>query len=103
MEGAPANWNTILTTQLYTTAREFQSAIRYYEDTLMRLDAPREYRSEYVAKDYSKGKDYTKGHYNARTHLVGAFKNMPPPKFPKDDSNVMKKGSTPEAKGARPC
>ncbi len=40
MEGAPANWNTVLTTQLYNTAMEFQSGLRFYEETLMQLDEP---------------------------------------------------------------
>ncbi|THV00441.1 hypothetical protein K435DRAFT_597783, partial [Dendrothele bispora CBS 962.96] len=39
MNGAPANWATILTTQLYETAVEFQSAIRYHEDILLSLDS----------------------------------------------------------------
>ncbi|THU95218.1 hypothetical protein K435DRAFT_562982, partial [Dendrothele bispora CBS 962.96] len=37
MNGAPANWATILTTQLYETAVEFQSAIWYHEDILLSL------------------------------------------------------------------
>ncbi|THU95721.1 hypothetical protein K435DRAFT_588146, partial [Dendrothele bispora CBS 962.96] len=38
MEGAPANWSTILTTQSYDTGMDFQSAIKYHEDTLLELD-----------------------------------------------------------------
>jgi hypothetical protein len=37
MDGAPANWNTVLNTQNYANVVEFQSAIRYHEDTLLRL------------------------------------------------------------------
>lgn len=37
MEGAPASWNTILTTQLYLDAVEFQEAIRFHEDNLVRM------------------------------------------------------------------
>ncbi|THU95133.1 hypothetical protein K435DRAFT_605497, partial [Dendrothele bispora CBS 962.96] len=37
MEGAPPEWATILTTQSYTTAMQFQQAIRYHEHTLMEL------------------------------------------------------------------
>ena len=36
-------------------------------------------------------------------YLVGSFKGLEPPKVPKDDSNVSRKGKTPEEKGARPC
>ncbi|KAL0564378.1 hypothetical protein V5O48_017669 [Marasmius crinis-equi] len=38
MEGAPDNWNTILTTQNYSTVMDFQAAIRYHEETLQNLD-----------------------------------------------------------------
>ena len=41
--------------------------------------------------------------YAPRTFLVGAFKGQEPPKFPRDDSNVSRRGKTPEEKGARPC
>ena len=37
MDTAPANWSTILTTQSYKDVVEFQAAIRYHEDSLMRL------------------------------------------------------------------
>ncbi|KDR68032.1 hypothetical protein GALMADRAFT_129935, partial [Galerina marginata CBS 339.88] len=74
--------------------------IRYHEDTLMRMNSqnnfPRDRNRE--NREFS-NRDY----YSPRTHLVGAFKSMDPPKFPKDDSNVSKKGLTPGEKGARPC
>ncbi|KAJ7877260.1 hypothetical protein B0H14DRAFT_3436212 [Mycena olivaceomarginata] len=38
MDGAPSTWNTVLTTQSYRNVIEFQAAIRYHEDALMRLD-----------------------------------------------------------------
>ncbi|THU94745.1 hypothetical protein K435DRAFT_605858, partial [Dendrothele bispora CBS 962.96] len=38
MEGAPAEWSTILTTQSYETAMDFQSAIKYHADTLLDLE-----------------------------------------------------------------
>ncbi|KAF8872745.1 hypothetical protein CPB84DRAFT_1753487 [Gymnopilus junonius] len=96
MEGAPANWNTVLTMQLYMSVVEFQAAIRFHEDTLMHLDGTvRRERYEYSPRD----KDY----YQVRTHLVGAHVKLAPPKFPRDDSNVSKRKATPEQKGARPC
>ncbi|KDR81255.1 hypothetical protein GALMADRAFT_60586, partial [Galerina marginata CBS 339.88] len=96
MEGAPANWNTILTTQLYVTVMEFQSAIRFHEDTLMRLDGS--IRRERYDRD-----DRERSTYTPRTHLAGAYPGMLPPKFPKDDSNISRRKSTPKDKGARPC
>lgn len=38
MEGAPANWSTILLTKDYDTVLEFQSAIKFYKDTLIGLE-----------------------------------------------------------------
>ncbi|KAE9382996.1 hypothetical protein BT96DRAFT_844737, partial [Gymnopus androsaceus JB14] len=38
MDGAPTNWTIVLSPRTYETAMELQSAIRYYEDTLMDLD-----------------------------------------------------------------
>ncbi|KAE9382584.1 hypothetical protein BT96DRAFT_770885, partial [Gymnopus androsaceus JB14] len=37
MEGAPVNWATVLNTRQYNDIVEFQSAIHYYEDTLLEL------------------------------------------------------------------
>ena len=97
MDGAPASWNTVLTTQLYDTVLDFQSALRFHEDTLVRLDNYR--RPEYLYRDYLRDNNPFR---NARTNLVGWSSKLEPPKFPKDDSNVSKK-ITPEQKGARPC
>lgn len=103
MQGAPSTWNTILTTQLYTTAVQFQAAIRYHEDALLRLDLPiyssptsRDRRDDY--KEYTRSREFT-----SRTRLVGSSPGLPAPKFPKDDLNVTKRGKTPEEKGARGC
>jgi hypothetical protein len=40
MEGAPASWNMVLTTQLYLNVIEFQAAIKFHKDTLLKLDNP---------------------------------------------------------------
>lgn len=52
MEGAPACWNTILTTQLYVDAVEFQEAIRFHEDNLMRRSADIIFRKESYDQDH---------------------------------------------------
>ena len=98
MDGAPATWNTVLTTQLYRNVVEFQSAIRFHEDSLLRLSEVRNPR--WFERD-SHERDFR----NVRTNLVGSKKlgqKIPPPKYPKDDSNVSKR-ATPASKGARPC
>ncbi|KAK7059402.1 hypothetical protein R3P38DRAFT_3522434 [Favolaschia claudopus] len=80
MDGAPTLWNTILTTQLYQDVVEFQAAIRFHEEALMKLDMRERDNRPYL----------------------GWSSNLPEPKFPKDDRNVSKR-ATPESKGARPC
>lgn len=100
MEGAPACWNTILTTQLYVDSVEFQEAIRFHEDNLMRMSADINFRKEAHDQDQ---RFRNKEAYTPRIYLVGAFKGQEPPKFPKDDSNVSRRGKTPEEKGAWPC
>jgi hypothetical protein len=107
MEGAPPSWNTILMTQMYLDVVEFQSAIRFHEDTLMKLDSSmgNSYRRECFdapQRDYN-GFRETRNQYNTRANLVGATKSLPPPSFPKDDSNLTQRTTTPEEKGARPC
>ena len=102
MEGAPACWNTILTTQLYVDAVEFQEAIRFHEDNLMKMSADVIFRKESVDQGYRFRNKETNSP-RVHVHLVGSFKGQEPPKFPKDDSNVSRRGKTPEEKGARPC
>ncbi|KAG7096173.1 hypothetical protein E1B28_006846 [Marasmius oreades] len=98
MDGAPANWSTMLTTQSYGTAEDLQTAMRYHEETLMDLDRERPRFSN--QRDDS---DHTfKPAYVPWSYLVGTCTDLPPPQFPKDDSNISKK-TTPKAKGARPC
>jgi len=47
MEGTPASWNTILTTQLYLNAVEFQEAISFHEDSLVRMPSDLKKREIY--------------------------------------------------------
>ncbi|KAJ7120349.1 hypothetical protein C8R44DRAFT_623658, partial [Mycena epipterygia] len=102
MDGAPSTWNTILTTQMYRDIVEFQSAIRYHEDALMKLDR-HDRESNYRERERDRDRDYQRNNIRtARVNLVGWSANLGPPKFPKDDRNVSKK-ATPESKGARPC
>jgi len=97
MDGAPASWNTVLTTQLYDTALDFQLAICFHEDTLMQLDSYQ--RTDYSYQDFSHDNN---PFCNAWSNLVGWTGKMEPLKFPKDDLNMSKK-ATPKQKGAQPC
>ncbi|KAJ6574404.1 hypothetical protein B0H19DRAFT_935317, partial [Mycena capillaripes] len=101
MNGAPRSWCTVLDTQKYRDIVEFHGAIVFHEDRL--LDLPMNKSEEHGKQDYvDRRKPFEKPNSAVRTYLVGASSTLPPPKFPKDDSNVSKKGS-PESKGARPC
>ncbi|KAJ6454793.1 hypothetical protein C8R45DRAFT_1111727 [Mycena sanguinolenta] len=104
MEGAPSTWNTILTTQMYRDIVEFQAAICYHEDALMKLDRQeRDYGYRDRNRDRERDRDYSRNNTRmAQVNLVGWSANLEPPKFPKDDRNVSKR-ATPESKGARPC
>ncbi|KAK0221308.1 hypothetical protein IW262DRAFT_1271414, partial [Armillaria fumosa] len=111
MEGAPEIWTTILTTELYSTAIEFQNAIRFHEHTLMKLSnssqPPRfdkaAWGNTYDRSSNSYERKQGSAERTAWTNLVGASPNLPPPRFPKNDSNVSKWKFTPRQKGARPC
>lgn len=96
MDGTPTNWTVVLSPRTYDTAMELQSAIRYYEDTLMSLDS--DYRRSYSRDDRDHSNRYPPG----RAYLVGTRNNLPPPAFPCNDTNISKHG-TPKSNGARPC
>lgn len=103
MSGAPSYWNNILTTHLYDDIVEFQTAIKYHEDNLMRMDYTRTYRqANDFPNRYGGSKDSFKEYKPARTNAVGWSKALAPPKWPKDDKNVSVRGS-PVASGGRPC
>lgn len=96
MNGAPPSWVTVLNPQLYDDLTEFQNAIKYHENHLMRMSQYRSYGEE--RKEPSSNRKFFR---NARTNLVGWTSKLGAPKFPKDDKNVSKR--TPKSIGARPC
>lgn len=110
MDGAPSTWNTILTTQMYRDIVEFQAAIRYHEDALMKLDQ-QERENNYRDRDRDRERDRNRDRDSykqrnsdrtARVNLVGWSPRIGTPQFAKDDANVSKR-ATPESEGARPC
>lgn len=103
MNGAPSHWNNVLTTYLYDNIVDFQNAIKYHEDNLMRLDYPRPFRPYLGASGTAERQgDPYRMVKNARTNAVGWSTNLPAPKWPKDDSTISKRGS-PVAAGGRAC
>ncbi|KAF6757112.1 hypothetical protein DFP72DRAFT_846026 [Ephemerocybe angulata] len=40
MNGAPSIWVTVLSPHMYFTIEDFQTAVKYHEDTLMQVEAP---------------------------------------------------------------
>ncbi|TFK33910.1 hypothetical protein BDQ12DRAFT_765496 [Crucibulum laeve] len=108
MNGAPSYWASILTPHLHLTLRDFQLAIKYHEDNLMRLDPYRtqfnapKYDSSLPSRENPNSRNPFNQYRNAKTNLVGWSKSTSTPQFPKDDTNISPRG-TPEEKGARPC
>ena len=108
MNGAPAFWHTVIDAHRCASAVEFQTAIKYHEESLLRSPFSSEDGMERRIKNLenalqSKNRfDSSKPYRDARAHLVGWSSKQSPPKFPRDDSNVSEK-PTPESKGARPC
>lgn len=50
MNGAPPTWVNILNPNFYATLVEFQDAIKYHEDNLMKLDTPLKTRKFFFSK-----------------------------------------------------
>ena len=81
MEGAPTSWNTVLTTQLYRDMVEFQNAIHFHEDTLIKLG---EEKRERYDSDRYRDRNYSRNNYKtAHTRLVGWSKNLTSTEIPK--------------------
>lgn len=104
MAGAPSAWTPILTPHLYREVVELQRALKFHEDILLSMEAPKTYPS--YGNTFSKGatrnpfKNYPSN--QARVNQVGWSEAVKNPPFPKDDANVSKRG-TPVSKGGRPC
>lgn len=103
MSEAPSSWSPILQPQFCNTIVEFQNAVKYHEDNL--VHASNAYNSNTQASSSTARPAFIPNRNNfqrARTNLVGWSKDMPPPEYPKDDSNVSR-NKTPESIGARAC
>jgi len=105
MEGAPSYWTPVVTPHLYQTLEQFQLAVKFHEDSLMR--AGNEFipslRNQYYSKEVPLKNPFNPFHnQRANANLIGWTQAMSKPQFPKDDSNVSPRG-TPEEKGARSC
>ncbi|KIY48704.1 hypothetical protein FISHEDRAFT_42813 [Fistulina hepatica ATCC 64428] len=96
---APAKWSSVLSEQFYDDLVEFQAAIKFNEEALLRLDSESSYRPFY----HSRNPSSSDPSYTMCTHLAGAHPDLPPPPFPKDDANITKRKKTPDDAGAHPC
>ncbi|OJT11428.1 Retrovirus-related Pol polyprotein from transposon 297 [Trametes pubescens] len=106
MAGAPLAWKTILAFKSYQTTSELQNAIKTHEDDLLQMESFIGGARSNSHGQYSRdARPSSAAHipYRARANqgLTGQSRHMPPPPFPKDDSNIDKK--TPESVNARPC
>ncbi len=114
MNSAPSTWTSILTTHLYQSVVEFQTALKFHEDALIRSGyEPR--RNDYNPSGFTRntppsqnrGNFRNQGSSNSnpkvRTYAVGWTPILGKPPFPRDDSNISKRKQTPGQAGARPC
>jgi len=65
---------------------EFQNAVKYHEETLVKLESPTPQQPQRLPnREFSNSQfPYRKANVN----LVGWSKNIGTPQFPKDDKNV---------------
>lgn len=103
MDGAPLNWNTVLTVQLYETAVEFQASIRFHEDQLLRLDPSYRTRTLNTYEVRQSQDKYNSPYRTSHARLIGTTNRPFNPPFPKDDANKTKRRKAPKEVGARPC
>lgn len=114
MNSAPSAWTSILTTHLYTTVVEFQTALKFHEDALIRTGVD-ERRRDY-SSNFSRGSQFSNpksgfrapvpsssNQQKAKAFAVGWTNTLGKPPFPKDDSNRTKRNKTPAQANARPC
>lgn len=105
MEGAPSYWTPIVTPHLYQSLEEFQRAVKFHEDSLMRAnnETTSSTKNHFYSRDVPpKSTNPFRSQVRAYANLVGWTQATSKPQFPKDDSNISPRG-TPEEKGARPC
>jgi len=90
MEGTPSYWTPIVTLHLYQTLEQFQLAVKFHEDSLMRAgnESALPPRHQYYSRDASKNPFNPFRNQRANTNLVGWTKATSKPQFPKDNSNV---------------
>ncbi len=110
MNNAPSGWTSILTTHLYSTVVEFQSALKFHEDALIRMgtDRHKQDNAPFFSRSFNSGKPNfrsksTKDNKRVKAYAVGWSPNLEKPKFPRDDKTLTKRKASPEAVGARPC
>ncbi len=103
MDGAPLNWNAVVTTQLYKTAVEFQASIRFHEDQLLRLDPSYRNRSLNTYELRTSQDKQNFPYRNSHVRMIGASNQPLNPPFPRDDGNKTRRRKAPKDVGARPC
>ncbi|KZP07062.1 hypothetical protein FIBSPDRAFT_763439, partial [Athelia psychrophila] len=104
---APSSWSPILQPQFCNTIVEFQNTVKYHEENLIHASVIYNHNSANSNSNsrpaYTpNGGNFQSLCHNAQTNLVGWSKDMPPPEYPKDDSNVWR-NKTLESIGAQAC
>lgn len=91
MVEAPDVWQSILNIQFYTTITEFQNAVKFHEETLIRLTLGATIPTQLPNSGFTLRNPWKR----ANTHFVGYTTTLKKPEFPKDDKNVSPR-CTPE-------
>lgn len=105
MEGAPLHWTPIITPHLFQELEQFQESVKFHEDSLLKLGGSKNSYIRQGNQNYPKDSPPQNSYNpfrNVRINLVRWSKSTLNPQFPKDDANVLPRG-TPEEKGARLC
>ena len=91
MEGAPSYWTPIITPHLYQSMEQFQLAVKFHKDSLMRTgnDTTSPVKNQYYSRDLpSKNSFNLFCSQRANMNLVGWTQATSKPQLPKDDLNV---------------
>ena len=91
IKGAPSYWTPIVTPHLYQSLEQFQLAVKFHEDSLMRAgtETSPPTRNLYYNKDTQPKSPFNPfRNQRANVNLVGWTQTTSKPQFPKDNSNV---------------
>ena len=97
---APDSWSSLLQPEFCKTIVQFQNTIKYHESTLLAMIPPSTNSATQFPNWGFQGQRFQP--QKAHVNMIGWTPSLEPPKFPKDDKNILLR-KTPESVNARPC